>query len=1066
MYFFRRNLLSWKLSLLSVIFFYSILTPALAFANSDSERIGLSRGLEADIILALLIDHRDFMWVGTKNGLFVYDGYQVHKHVPHPTNPNAISALDIRNIYQSKDHIIWVSTNSGGLNKYDASNNTFTHYRHQSGNQNSISNDSVYDVVEGPDGHLWIATQIGLNRLDRSTGEITRFYHDQNIASSLPSDYVYRLFLDSDKRLWIGTIGGGLAYWDSRKQQFHHVALPEGEHEDVFAITEDADKHLWIGTRSGLLKLNPARDSAKHVEVDLHVQKQPLIIELHFDKSNKLAIGTSEYGLILFDIANNQVLSTPQKSKILGKGTVTSIVENRQNTLFVGTWGAGLQRVNSKIPYLSLIAKADSQMLQPINNVSALLADQSNQKTWVGTLGNGLHWLEHRSGKLSKVTSPLPWSLVEGVHSIAQLNNGQLYVGTSQGLWHLSATGKTLAFFKHVPTDPNSIGKGYVRVIEPTPTGNLWVGVGGTGLHYFNPTTKKFTVYSHDSRNARSLSGDYITSLLVDDKDIWVGTRSSGLNRCNTLDWSCQRFKPDAEQNNSISHFYVTDIARDTHNQLWIGTDGGGLNKVLFDERNNVKGFHAVSHSLGFMSQSIISITPESDGALWLTTKSGISLFNPLKNSVFNLIDEQLFNIGSFSPNSSSQGINANLFGALGGLIRIERHQAFTPPLPAPIRFTKIEHESLPSSLINTAITDDFEISLPWGKVLTLEFALLDFSEKGHDYEYRLTSSTAWLPLNKRKHMTFFQMAPGLHEIEVRGRGNNGQWSPPARINIEIKPPWWMNKWLRLVFFIILVMMFTLFHRMRVARLMAQSARLQALQDQKQVALNKIESRELQLSTAYQGLRSLATQLQNAKEDERKSISRELHDEFGQTLTATKINLQLYKKFNYNQSERIEEAIATTQTMIQQVRAISFNLRPALLDDEGLVAAIKLQLEKMSTLLANPIALNVSSDFPIVSQRITSNVFRIIQESVNNALRHANADQIVVTLTHYNKKIFIEIKDNGKGFDVDKVKDKTLRGIHLGLLGMEERVHSLLGTLTLHSTVKIGSIIKVVIPNE
>ncbi|WP_299809378.1 two-component regulator propeller domain-containing protein [uncultured Shewanella sp.] len=1030
----------------------------------ESSRIGLNSGLEEDIILALLLDHQDFMWVGTKNGLFVYDGYQVQKHIPHPSTANSLSALDIRNIYQSSDHTIWVSTNSGGLNKYEAGSNRFTHFRHQSDKPNSISNDSVYDVVEGSDGHLWIATQIGLNRLNISTGEITRFYHEASDPTSLPNDYVYKLFLDSKQRLWLGTIGAGLAYWDSVQQAFIQVALPDGGHDDIFAITEDTKQTLWLGSRNGLLKMNPQRDNVEQVYLTPSSTPQPLIINLHVTQKHTLAIGTSGYGLMVLDLLNDQLLSGHEKPQA-AKGTATSIVENRQGTLFVGTWGAGIQRIDPKVPYVSLITKPDNKSLPAIRNISALYTDKRNNKTWVGTSGTGLHWLDQYSGQIIKVGSSLPPHLIEGVHSIAQLTSGQLYVGTSQGLWQLSAQGETLAFFKHEPSNPNSIGKGYVRVIEPALDGNLWIGVGGTGLHHFNPNTGKFTAYRHESADKESISGNYITSLLVDGDEIWVGTRSNGLNLCQTNNWSCQRFKPNSQLEQPLSHFYITDLAIDSQQQIWVGTDGGGLSKIVFDSDNKVEGFQAVNERLGFVGQSIISITPELDGNLWLTTKKGISFFNPSQQTVFNLADDQLFHVGSFSQNARSQSSDYSYFGAINGVISIERNQIITPKLPAPIKFTKIEHESLPLPLLNVGIPSELELSLPWGEVLTLEFSLLDFSEKSHDYQYRLTPSSPWQTLSNRNQMTFFNLDPGFHPIEVRGKGNNGQWSAPARLNVQIVPPWWMKTSNRIAFVCVIILMFIAFHKMRLARWKKHTARLQALQEQKQIALDEVNHREQQLSTAYQGLRSLATQIQNAKEEERKSISRELHDQFGQTLTATKINLQLYKKFNYQEQERIDSAISITHTMIQQMRAISFNLRPALLDDEGLVAGVKLQLEKMSALIANPIKFNVSNDFPMVNQGITINVFRIIQESVNNAIRHAEANQIFVSLRFHREQLFIEIKDDGKGFDVDNVKQNTFSGIHLGLLGMEERVHSLSGKLILNSSIGNGSIIKVVIPN-
>jgi len=1047
--------------LVTFTLFLSLLLSSKTFAAIESQRIALNRGLEDDRISALLFDHQGFMWIGSKNGLFVYDGYQIQKHTPHSDNPNAISALDIRNIYQGSDNSIWVSTNSGGLNKYEPKTNSFIQFRHDSSVANSISNDSVYDVVEGPDGHLWIATQIGLNRLNQESGKVSHFYFDENNANSLPNNYVYKLFLDSQKRLWLGTIGGGLAYWQPDKQDFVRITLPTKKHNDVFDIVEDKNKNIWLGTRGGLLKVNAKSNNVELVDIVPTTKKQPLIIDLHFTNDNKLAIATSGYGLLFFDSQNHKPLTDHIIPKSLSKGTITSIIENNQNTLFVGTWGAGIYRVSPPVANIALVAKANVESHQPIYNVSALYSDQINNKTWIGTLGTGLHWLDQQTGKIVKVNSPLAWSKIEGIYSITQLANQQVFVGTSKGLWHLSSIGETIAFYEHNPTQANSIGKGYVRVLEPTVAGNLWVGVGGSGLHFFNLDSKKFTVHRHDNAKSNSISGDYITSILVDDKDVWVGTRSNGLNRCQIAKWHCQRFKPNSRQNGTLNHFHITDIARDNNGGIWIGTDGGGLSKILFDQKNKVASFENVSKNIGIVGESIRSITPEQDGNLWVTTNKGVTLFNPFENSAFSLVEEQLFNIGSFSQNASSQSATTNYFGAFKGLISVERDQVYSPQVPAQIRFTNIEHDLLSSPLTNMAIASDIELSIAWGTALTLEFSLLDFSEKKHEYEYRLAPNEAWKTLHNREYMTFFQMEPGYYQIAVRGKGIHGRWSLPAQVNVEIVPPWWMNKTVRVLGAIAIIIMFTFFHRMRISRWKENSARLQALQQQKQIALDEVQNRERKLNTAYQGLRSLAKQLQNAKEDERKSISRELHDEFGQTLTATKINLQLFNKFSDKADKRIIDAISTIQTMIQQVRAISFDLRPTLLDDVGLVAGVEHQLQKMSALLDNPILFMVTDGFPTLNQQTTTTLFRVIQESVNNALKYAHAEQVSVSLSYDSENILVEIKDNGKGFDVKRVKENTFRGVHLGLLGIEERVHSLDGKLSLSSVINKGSTIKV-----
>ena len=170
-----------------------------AHAWSANQRIAQHQGLDADNISAMMFDHQGFMWIGSQEGLFFYDGAQLEKFEPDVTDNGSIAALDIRNLYLSRDNSIWISTNSGGLSRFNPETHAFINYRHDSDDINSLSNDSVYDVVDGPDGHLWIATQIGLNRLQPASGDIKRFYKQDESVGALPANYVYKLFVDSQQ---------------------------------------------------------------------------------------------------------------------------------------------------------------------------------------------------------------------------------------------------------------------------------------------------------------------------------------------------------------------------------------------------------------------------------------------------------------------------------------------------------------------------------------------------------------------------------------------------------------------------------------------------------------------------------------------------------------------------------------------------------------------------------------------------------------------------------------------------------------------------------------------------
>ncbi len=207
----------------------------------------------------------------------------------------------------------------------------------------------------------------------------------------------------------------------------------------------------------------------------------------------------------------------------------------------------------------------------------------------------------------------------------------------------------------------------------------------------------------------------------------------------------------------------------------------------------------------------------------------------------------------------------------------------------------------------------------------------------------------------------------------------------------------------------------------------------------------------------YKWIRFLNQKLQNSKEEERANIARELHDDLGQILTAIQINLQLHKKEILNHSREVDNSIALIEDVIEKIRYKSAELRPGIISEKSFIDAINRLLEKMSIPLKNNIDFVYKDNFPDVSQQIKVDIFRIIQEAVNNVIRHANATTILVNLDFNKDTITVDITDDGIGFDISTIQRKVNTNLHLGLLGMEERAMRHRGKFDVKSKVNIGT---------
>ncbi len=223
---------------------------------------------------------------------------------------------------------------------------------------------------------------------------------------------------------------------------------------------------------------------------------------------------------------------------------------------------------------------------------------------------------------------------------------------------------------------------------------------------------------------------------------------------------------------------------------------------------------------------------------------------------------------------------------------------------------------------------------------------------------------------------------------------------------------------------------------------------------------------EKDLSESYEAIRKLTSHIQNIREEERTNIAREIHDELGQQLTVLKMDVSWVNKKIVTTDDIIKQKVKGVLTMLDEtvktVRRISSELRPSLLDDLGLTAAMEWQLfeiKKRSALKINFTAPEQEIKLPDL---IKTGLFRIFQESLTNVIRHADAKNLKVILEQKNHHLTLSIEDDGKGFDKGKIADKRT----LGILGMKERTSMIGGTYEINGIPGKGTVVEVVIPME
>ncbi len=249
---------------------------------------------------------------------------------------------------------------------------------------------------------------------------------------------------------------------------------------------------------------------------------------------------------------------------------------------------------------------------------------------------------------------------------------------------------------------------------------------------------------------------------------------------------------------------------------------------------------------------------------------------------------------------------------------------------------------------------------------------------------------------------------------------------------------------------------------LRLSVFIAEGIVLSWLIDTRRIATEKLEK-------SHEQLQDLSQHQQTLRETEQKRIALEIHDELGQSLTGIKMDVHWLKR-QINQptenlsessvSDKLSELSKQIDSTISSVRRIATELRPAVLDDFGLIAAIEWQAQEFERKTEVPCIFKYNEENLDLDPESSTAVFRIFQETLTNITRHADASTIKVFFATSNDQFLMRVEDNGKGIDLDKIKNRK----SLGILGMHERARLIGGELNIFKRKSGGTTVELAIP--
>ncbi|HEY0377292.1 MAG TPA: two-component regulator propeller domain-containing protein [Pyrinomonadaceae bacterium] len=937
---------------------------------------------------------------------------------------NGLPQNTVRAVAQTADGYLWIGTEEG-LARFDGTG--FTIFDKQ--NTPELKNNDVHALMGDRQGGLWLGTGAGLLRL--AGGKFSTFTTREGLAG----DDVQAIYEDREGGVWAATPAGlsrfrdgSFTNWTTRdglvsndiKALFEDgegalwvgtsdglgrlkdgkltsYTVPDGlASNSVSSVTEDRAGRLWVGTFKGLSSFSGGRFTTYTAADGLPSDR---ITALNVDAEGALWVGTSN-GLSRY--RDNRFTSFEGQSE-LSRSVILSVFEDREGSLWVGTESAGLVFLKDK----KFTTYSTAEGL-PNELVKCVYEDREGG-VWMGTYGGGLSLL--KNGTITNYTTRDGLSS-DFVLALADDREGNLWVGTPDGLNRLRG-GKFTTY-----TSADGLANDFVRSIRADQTGTLWVGTRG-GLTRLKDGG--FTSYTTED----GLADNFVGAIYEDREGaLWVGTLR-GLSRLKDGKFTTYTTRDGLSSNTVIA------LYEDGGGSLWIGTSGGGMDRLREGK------FTAYTVQAGLLDDEVYSITEDDGQNLWLSCNKGVFRVDRKQ-----LDDFAAGKVGTIAPvvygtadgmrtrecsggghPSGWKGRDGRLwFSTLKGVAVLDpsRLKVNAQPPGVVIEQVRIDDESVsPAS----------KIELPPGKSrLDFYYAGLSFvAPEKVRFKYKLDGfDKDWIDGGTRRVASYTNLPPGRYKFRVTAANNDGVWNEAgASLDLYLRPHFYQTYW---------------FYALSAAAL-------------------ALAVWQLYLLRVRQVKRRFAAVL-----DERNRIAREIHDNLAQEILGISIQLELVSRTMSKDAEatksHLDRARVLVRHSIAEARRYIWDLRSQALEQNDLPSALTETARRLTAGTDVQAQVQVSGTFRPLSALIESNLLRIGQEAINNAVRHAEAQRILINLKFDSRRVQLSVRDNGRGFDT---KTRGANG-HFGLVGMRERAEQMGGTLFVESGAGEGTEVVVEVP--
>jgi len=948
-----------------------------------------------------------YLWFGTEFGLFRFDGVRSVRW--QPPAGQQLPDKNINSLLVTRDGTLWIGTFSG-LVTWSGGKLTWRP-------EPELQRQFVASLYEDREGTVWAGTLTDHGRLCAIRSGGTRCYGEDGTFGRA----VWSLYEDSSGNLWAAAQSG---LWRMKPGPPRRYPTPT----ELIGLSRTDEGRLLIAKHgSGLMEL--AGDNLESYPIRGAMPSNRLLQDrdvdanrLLRDRDGGLWIGTVERGLIHVHNARTDVFS---RANGLSGDVVLSVFEDREGDIWIATTG-GLDRFR-ELPVSTISVK---QGLSSDATQSVLAATDGS--IWVGAHQSLTRW-KNGQATIFDEANGLP---DDAPQSLFQDDRGRIWVSTSHGLAYFEDGRFRVA--TRLP-DAN------VHYITGDKAGNLWLSEQKSLMQLVDGRLVERIPWSQ-------LGPDEIAEVLLSSREpggVWLGFWAGG-RLSYFKDGQIRRSYTAAD---GLGEGNVPDLQLDRYGALWAATQDGGLSR-LKDGR-----IVTLTTRNGLPCNAIHWALEDDDGSFWLYTTCGLVrisrsemdawIADP-KHRIQTTVWDSTDGVRLRSSAASAYGprvaksTDGKLWFVTGEGVQIvdPRHLPFNK-LPPPVHIEQVTADGKIYNISSPGtggwrlppLVRDLEIDYTALSLVAPEKNLFRYMLEGVDRD--------WKDAGNRRQAFYTNLPPGKYRFRVIASNNSGVWNEEgASLDFSIAPAYYQTNWFRTLCVTVFLALMWAAHRLRVQVLERSHAVLEQHQTE---------------------IRALNEQLITAQEAERMRISGELHDGILQQITSITLRLAKVR----NQVPPDSEAKATVSGLQQQlikigtdIRHISHQLHPALLQEAGLPAALHAYCEEFSRVRGLPVACEIDESVEELSPGAALCIYRIAQEALGNAAKYSEAKKVEVRLTRSDGRVWLSVSDDGVGCTPDQIG----KAGGLGLINMRERVLQLDGTFAFDSEPGRGTTVKVAVP--